>query len=483
MKLRPRLTIFTVSLVIVVVAFTSLSTVFTLRFLLHRELVTSQARLFHNFLRSVQDAVYVGDPASIVATSESLEKTASGLAYAVFVPERGKRPIGAIESRERFKRLKPVCTAPAGEPKDGPVFADDERSPSEKWRVFCRPVNVTTLRGRPEMGTVFLGFNMNILEVELNSIIDRMWATLMWAMLIVLAAGLGVALLLANKITRPILKLTEGAKAIGEGKLDTQIPIESTDELGFLAQEFNWMAVKLRELDQLKDEFVSSVSHELRSPLAAISGYVEFLRSKPIEQFAPEKREKALAIIQENTERLTHFVNDILDLAKLKAGRIDLVKRPFDIRSEADDVFGLFHPLFEKKNIRGTVDVPANVPVIAADAGKVHQVVTNLVSNALKFTPSGGKIRLMARNQNEFVQISVEDSGVGVPDEAKEAIFERFHQLGNAPQGAGPKGTGLGLAIAKGIVESHGGRIWIESELGKGTTVHFTLPNVPFVEE
>jgi signal transduction histidine kinase len=297
-------------------------------------------------------------------------------------------------------------------------------------------------------------------------------------MFLVLLFGLVLAYILASKITKPIRHLTEGAKAIGEGHLDTQIPIESTDELGFLAQEFNYMAVKLRELDQLKDDFVSSVSHELRSPLSAISGYVELLRNKPLEEIAPEKREKALSIIQESTSRLTHFINDILDLAKLKSGHVDLRQQPFDILTATEDIVQLYQPLLENKQVRLVRDIPSDIPVITADDDKMRQVITNLLSNALKFTPNGGKIRIGARNHTEFIQISVQDTGVGVPKEALEAVFERFHQVkGARDQVTGQKGTGLGLAIAKGIVEAHGGRIWMESEVGQGTTVHLTLPN------
>jgi signal transduction histidine kinase len=129
---------------------------------------------------------------------------------------------------------------------------------------------------------------------------------------------------------------------IGEGNLDTQLNINRNDEIGLLAREFNIMAVKLRELDQLKDAFVSSVSHELRSPLTAISGYVELLTLKPINELNPEKTKKALEIIQESTTRLTQFVNDILDVAKIKAGKMEIHKTPFDTRATCDSVFGLF---------------------------------------------------------------------------------------------------------------------------------------------
>ncbi len=482
MKLRTRLTLFTVLLVLGVVAVTSFTTVISLRYFLRREMKLNQITWFNNFRRACEDALRIGDDLAIQAFSESLEKSVPELAYAVFVDEsRGGVLIGGIESLHRFKKIDPGCPpARPGGPGAPEPYRDIAKPPEERWRSYCHKLVQTNIRGEPIRGTVYLGFNMNILETKLGTIVGRMWTTLLWAMLAVLAVGLAVALLLEGRLTRRVLKLTEGAKALGEGHLDTQIPVESSDELGFLAQEFNLMAMKLKELDQLKDDFVSSVSHELRSPLSAISGYVELLQSKPLEEIAGEKRVNALRIIQESTARLTHFINDILDLAKLKAGIVEIHPKSLHIGKVAEEVVGLFQPLFDKKGVQASSDIPGNIPTIEADEEKVRQVLTNLISNALKFTASGGKIRIMARNQTEFIQVSVEDTGIGVREESREEIFERFKQVKDAKGfPTGQKGTGLGLAIAKGNVEAHGGRIWIESEIGKGTAVHFTLPNWP----
>lgn len=458
------------------VAFTGVSTVITLRHFLRGEMRTNQETWFTNFHSACTDALYLGDDLAIQAYSESLERSVPELAYAVFVDNsREGLVLGGLESIQRFKKLTPTCPDDTKTEKE--PFVKDEDQNGEKWRHYCQKVTQTNIRGDMVSGVVFVGFNINILEFKLNSIISRLWPNLMWALFIIMLVGLLMALVLARRITRPISHLTEGAKAIGEGKWDTQIPVESSDELGFLAEEFNLMAVKLRELDQLKDDFVSSVSHELRSPLSAIAGYVELLRSKPLEQITAEKKDKALGIIQESTRRLTHFINDILDLAKLKSGHAEIRRRPFNTQHTMEDVISLFQPLLDKKNVEWVVDVPDNIPTIQADDEKIRQVLTNLLSNALKFTPSGGRIRMFARNQVEFIQISVEDTGVGIPDDAKEAVFERFRQVSRTRSAAaGQKGTGLGLAIAKGNVEAHGGRIWIESEMGHGTTVHFTLP-------
>lgn len=483
MKLRPRLTVITILLVIVVVAFTSLSTIFTLHYLLQQELKTDQLSVFDNFRESCQDALYRGDDLGIKVVSRSLEKSVQGLAYAIFVDHLRKGiTLGGTESLERFKRLTPACPSKGVEPHEsyGKVHAIDIEEETQRWRSYCQDLTLTNVRGGKIQGTLYLGFNMNLQELEANSIIKQVWKALIWAMVAVLLVGVLLAYFLSGKLTQPIGHLTEGAKAIGDGNLDTQIPIVSTDELGFLAQEFNLMAMKLRELDQLKDEFISSVSHELRSPLSAISGYVELLQSKPLEQIAAEKRSKALSIIQQSTERLTHFINNILDLAKLKSGHVELHVKEFRIREMANDIVSLFQPLFDKQGLSWDLDIPDEFPPLLADADKIRQVLTNLISNALKFTPFGGKIRILARNQNEFVRISVEDTGKGIPENARETIFERFKQVKDTPGAIqGKKGTGLGLAIARGIVESHGGKIWVESEVGRGTIFHFILPKRP----
>jgi signal transduction histidine kinase len=198
---------------------------------------------------------------------------------------------------------------------------------------------------------------------------------------------------------------------------------------------------------------------------------------KPLEQIPIEKRTKAFNIILDSTNRLTQFINDILDLAKLKAGRVDVRKTPFSIVKVLDETLSLFQPLLEKKKMTGRMLASADLPVLPADDEKIRQVITNLVSNAYKFTPEGGTLTLDAQDMGGELKVSVSDTGIGIPKEFIGHLFERFKQVpGTRQTMGGPKGTGLGLAIAKGIVEAHGGRIWAESEPGKGTTFFFTLP-------
>lgn len=470
MKLRTRFSLFTVALVAIVVAITSVFTIYFLQQLLRLEMKGNQLSLLNNFRKVCEESIITHDDLLLINFTASLNKTVPGLVYASFYDSRRALTLGSSPVFQRLFRSIEVRSA---------------SPPETRWTVLKDPevgsvldvATPVTFEGK-ERGTARLGFDVRVLEASLRKTVERIQRIVGAVALVAMAIGLGSALWLALQLTRPIHQLAQGAQAIGEGRLETQIPVNRRDELGFLAQEFNSMAIKLKELDQLKDDFVSSVSHELRSPLAAISGYVELLMSRPLDEISPEKRQKAFGIIQESTSRLSHFINDILDLAKIKAGHIELRKMPFDIRKAADEIKGLFAPVFEKKELAFHVDVAPDVPVIPADEDKIRQVITNLVSNALKFTPSGGRIGIVARANGRDVVVSVTDTGIGIPVESLKDVFDRFKQVKGQKDRmpSAPKGSGLGLAIAKGIVEAHGGRIWVESEFNKGSQFKFTLP-------
>ncbi len=239
---------------------------------------------------------------------------------------------------------------------------------------------------------------------------------------------------------------------------------------------------KLKELDKLKDEFVSSVSHELKSPLAAIEGYVELLLEKVeknkidnINQF-----KKALNIILENTERLSNFIERVLDLTKIKAGKITIEQKEINIAEICDEVVALFDSLARKRGLHFkkviTVKEP---PIVIGDREKLSQVMRNLVSNAIKFTPSG-KIEIRVEKEKENIKVSVIDTGIGIPKEKISNIFTRFERVkdGWEKLGRKVKGTGLGLTITKSLIEAHKGKLYVESDIGKGSKFFFTLPTV-----
>jgi signal transduction histidine kinase len=230
---------------------------------------------------------------------------------------------------------------------------------------------------------------------------------------------------------------------------------------------------RLRELDRLKSDFLSTVSHELRTPLTSIRSLSEILLRYEVDDL--EKRRKFVSVIHNEAERLTRMINDLLDLSKIEAGRLELQLEPLDIEQVFSRALGTTHPLFAEKEITADTEVEADLPPVHGDADWLHQVLTNLLSNAVKFSPEGGKIRLSGRRLDAYALISVADEGPGIPPDRLEQIFERFHQARD-PQKSHPLGTGLGLTISREIVERMGGKIWGESELGAGAVFSFTVP-------
>jgi signal transduction histidine kinase len=279
----------------------------------------------------------------------------------------------------------------------------------------------------------------------------------------------------------PVKTLMQGAVLIGKGELGHRIKVKGRNELSGLAHEFNSMAVKLEELDQLKDDFVSSVSHELRSPLTAINGYAEHLLTEYSGPLNEEQKE-FVGIIKKNAGRLGKFVNDVLDIAKIEAGEVDIELKPVEVAPVIEDIIVLFRAMAGKKNISLEVSIEPGIPLSYSDRDRLSQVLTNIISNALKFTPDGGKVMVKAKEVpgSDFIEISVTDTGMGIPADQLDKVFDRFHQVKDAREKIkGVKGTGLGLAIVKGIIEAQGGKIWAESpavEKQKGTAFYFTVP-------
>lgn len=467
MKLRARLSLFTGLIILSLVGGISVSTLVLLRKVFLAEVLSNQETTRKNFARLCEESLVLRDPVMVVNYVDSLNKSIPGLAYAAFANKELNRIIGGTAA---FQEIYPFFSHVV-EP--GPARQLLRTRGGEE----IQEVSSELFQEGVSVGMVRVGFLQAHVQKTIAEKVGRVQQIVLVVAGISLVIAILATLVMSAQITRPLHLLAEGAKAIGDGKLETQIHVGREDELGFLAHEFNIMAIKLKELDQLKDEFVSSVSHELRSPLAAISGYVELMTRKPLEQIPLEKRTKAFNIILDSTTRLTQFINDILDLAKLKAGRVDVRKTSFSIVKALDETLSLFQPLLEKKKMTGRLLASPDLPVLSADDEKIRQVITNLVSNAYKFTPEGGTLTLDAKDAGGELKVSVSDTGIGIPKEFIGHLFERFKQVpGTRQTMGGPKGTGLGLAIAKGIVEAHGGRIWAESEPGKGTTFFFTLP-------
>jgi signal transduction histidine kinase len=238
-------------------------------------------------------------------------------------------------------------------------------------------------------------------------------------------------------------------------------------------RELNEANARLRELSAMKEEFLALTTHDLRSPLTVISGVINFFTSGRLGDITPEQK-NMVAMMERNTQNLIELVNDLLDASKIESGTMRLDAATIELRGLVSELQEQMQPLAREKEIALEEDVPEDLPELRADRAKLRRILVNLVSNALKFTPKGGRVRLGALREGSFVRVSVADTGVGIPREDLHDIFDKYAQARSRATRS-EKGTGLGLYITRQLVELHGGKINVQSEVGKGSTFSFTI--------
>jgi signal transduction histidine kinase len=300
------------------------------------------------------------------------------------------------------------------------------------------------------------------------------WITLVRRLALAGVVGLLVAAALAwylsRRITKPVEALADAADQIAEGHYDIEVPeVRSGDEIAHLSSRFGQMAERLQEAEELERNFLMTVSHELRTPLTAIRGHVEALREGVAQD--PEMRAESLDVIAAEAARLERLVGDVLDLAKLDTRRFTLRNEEVDMGRLLERAYTTFAEQARQRDIDYTSDIRAR-PVIVADGDRVLQIISNLLSNAFRWTPDGGSVQLELAQENGNVLVAVGDSGPGIPEDERDRIFRPFWSRDGG-------GTGLGLAIARELATAHGGRILLESEPGEGTTFRLLLPQTP----
>jgi signal transduction histidine kinase len=327
-------------------------------------------------------------------------------------------------------------------------------------------------------------------------------------LVVFLLVAIATSVLLARNLARPIEAIQVAAAKIGSGSLDQRIETSSRDELGALADEFNRMAARLQasyagleqqveertrelaralaELDEKtreleaashhKSEFLANMSHELRTPLNAISGFSQVLRKQLLGEIN-EKQAEYLDDVLASARHLLSLIDDVLDLAKVEAGQIELEIVPFSLREALERGVVIVRERALREDVRITLSSDPGVDTVTGDERRIRQVLFNLLSNAVKFAPAGSSVNVAAARVDGEVRVSVKDSGPGIADEDQVRIFEEFQQAAAGKEQR--EGTGLGLALSRRLVELHGGHIWVDSEVGKGSTFVFTLPTPP----
>ena len=386
--------------------------------------------------------------------------------------------------------------------KNGKVLGDSEQDPNSMEDHSDRLEVRRALKegiGESNRYSDTLGYNMKYLAVplkknhevigivrlalpltEIETQIQFIYRIVMWGGIIAIIVVFVIGYFISQSIIRPISKMKEVAQRFANADFSQRIYIKSEDELGSLAKSLNEMANELqlkinnlKKLDQVKTDFVANVSHELKTPLTAISGFIETLEDGALEDQANNRR--FLLIIKKHVARLNAMINDLLTLSELELGKNRIEKTVFDLKDLLQEVVLGFGHAIAAKGIKLELDFKSDRIKLNADRVKTEQVFVNLIDNAVKYTDDGGEVKICVELNNNFVVIAVIDNGIGIAKEHLDRVFERFYMADKA-RSRKSGSTGLGLAIVKHVVSLHNGRIKIERRSPQGTKVIVSLP-------
>ncbi len=356
---------------------------------------------------------------------------------------------------------------------DGIVVADSEATllrevyaPDLTGRLLSSPWQAGTI------GTIYVTPTSSP-EIDLNSlqiVFNAIGRFFIWGGLVALVIGLLITFFLSRRILAPVKSLTLAAKRLGQGDFSQRVQSKDKSEVGELAQTFNAMASDLERAEQMKRNMVADVAHELRTPLSNIRGYLEAARDGVIKPDADTFRS-----LDEEVTLLSRLVDDLQELSLAEAGELKLVWQAENIGELIKQTVATVRVQAVVKGVSVSIDLPAKLPRVNIDFNRIGQVLNNLLDNALAHTTKGDVITIAARQQDNQVEVSVADTGGGIPAEELPNIFERFYRVDKSRTRA-TGGSGLGLTIARYLIEAHGGKIEVQSEPGKGSRFTFTLP-------
>ena len=287
---------------------------------------------------------------------------------------------------------------------------------------------------------------------------------------LVAGAALVLAVIMTRQITEPVRRLATATADIARGKLDARVESPGDDELGQLGRSFNSMAATLQRQEEERRSMLADIAHELRTPLSVLRGNLEAMLDGLL-----EPRQEQLSVLHEQSLALSRLIDDLRTLSLAAEGHLDLHRQPTDIAELARRVVAEMEAGAGERQVALSVEAPKRLPRPALDSDRIGQVLRNLIDNALRYTPAGGRVSVTARPQGRGVTVAVADTGAGIAPEDLPHVFDRFYRAdGSRTRATG--GSGLGLAIVKQLVEAHGGRVWAQSEPGRGSAFSFALP-------
>lgn len=314
-----------------------------------------------------------------------------------------------------------------------------------------------------------------LLHIDISSLteaIKRVYIDLLIITLIAVILAFLAVVYITVRMTKPIVEMNNAVKRFTKGDYNARVRIRGADEVGQLGKSFNDMADAINNLEQSRKSFVANVSHELRSPLTSMRGFLEAIEDGTI---PPEEQPHYLHIVIAENKRMSSMVNDLLDLARIESGQTVFKPERFDIHDLIVRTLITFEARITAKEIDVSVDFPQDRLYVWADQNQIAQVIRNLVDNAIKFTPDGGRLMVSTSTNRRMVVVRVQDSGQGIAPEDIPHVFDRFYKGEKAHTPTGAASTGLGLSIVKRIIEQHGQNIYVESRLHKGSAFIFTL--------
>lgn len=391
----------------------------------------------------------------------------------VLVTYKGERTIWdrlqtLLEGMERTARARFVLADLAG------VIRADSRPEyigSQINTELSRPFAAFLIEGEPILayGVPLEDHSLEAIEKEFTASVNR---SLLIAMALAALVALLVTLFSSRSILGPIEALIGAARALEKGNLNQRVEVHGAREISELARAFNSMAAGLQRLEQLRQNMVTDVAHELRTPLSNIRGYLEALRDGVV-----DPTPQTIASVHDEALLLSRLVDDLQELALAEAGQLTLIRQPVEIVAVIEKAINAVAPQAFEKGLEICVAMPEGLPQVNIDPGRTGQVLRNLLTNAITNTPPGGEISVTAQKLDSQVEVSVQDNGVGIPKEHLPYIFERFYRVDKSRTRL-TGGAGLGLAIVRQLVEAQGGQVNIQSQVGVGTKVTFTAPVV-----